>query len=72
MEPPIQVTLAANAGVLLRVRNTSILIDALFADTSGCGPSPETRERLMSDLRLLTKWITCCLRTCTRTISPRT
>ena len=50
MEPPIQVTLAANAGVLLRVRNTSILIDALFADTSGCGLSPETRERLMSDL----------------------
>ena len=44
MEPPIQVTLAANAGVLLRVRNTSILIDALFADTSGCGLSPETRE----------------------------
>ena len=50
MEPPIQVTLAANAGVLLRVRNTSILIDALFADTSGYGLSPETRERLMSDL----------------------
>lgn len=50
MEPPIQVTLAANAGVLLRVRNTSILIDALFADTSGCGLSPETRERLMSYL----------------------
>lgn len=50
MEPPIQVTLAANAGVLLRVRNTSILIDALFADTSGCGPSPETRERLLCGL----------------------
>ena len=50
MELPIQVTLAANAGVLLRVRNTSILIDALFADTSSCGPSPETRERLLCGL----------------------
>ena len=49
MDPLIQVTLVANAGILLRVQDTSILLDALFSDPtcSFCEPSPATKERLL-------------------------
>ena len=49
MEPQIQITFVANAGLLLRYRNTSILLDALFSDASCsfCEPSPATREKLL-------------------------
>ena len=48
MDPQFQVTLVANAGLLLRVRKTSILLDGLFSgpSCSYCDPSPETRERI--------------------------
>ncbi len=49
MDSPIQVTLVANAGLLLRYQDTSILLDALFSgeSCSFCAPSPATRERLL-------------------------
>lgn len=49
MDSPIQVTLVANAGLLLRYQDASILLDALFSgeSCSFCAPSPATRERLL-------------------------
>jgi L-ascorbate metabolism protein UlaG (beta-lactamase superfamily) len=49
MGPKIQVTLTANAGVLLRVQDTTILLDALFgdADTAYCAPSPAAKEKML-------------------------
>lgn len=49
MDSPIQVTLVANAGLLLRYQDTSILLDALFSgeSCSFCEASPATRERLL-------------------------
>ncbi len=49
MDSRIQVTLTANAGVLLRYRDTAILLDALFSDEKQafCSPSSETVEKIL-------------------------
>lgn len=49
MDSLIQVTLVANAGLLLRYQDSSILLDALFSgeSCSFCEASPATRERLL-------------------------
>ena len=49
MNSRIQVTLVANAGLLLRDRNMTILVDALFRDEecSFCMPSESTYEKLL-------------------------
>ena len=50
MDPLIQLRLVANAGLLLRYQNTSILLDALFSDASCsfCEPAAGTRELLLN------------------------
>ena len=49
MDPRIQVTLTANAGVLLKYRDTAILLDALFSDEKQayCSPSPAALEKML-------------------------
>lgn len=49
MDARIQVTLIANAGVLLRYGDTAILLDALFdyEENAFCAPSPAVREKLL-------------------------
>ncbi len=49
MDSLIQLTLVANAGLLLRYQDTSILLDALFSvdSSSSCQPSCATREKLL-------------------------
>ena len=49
MDARIQVTLAANAGVLLRYGDTAILLDVLFSyeENAFCAPSPAVREKIL-------------------------
>ena len=49
MKSQIQVTLVANAGLLLRYRETTILLDALIADGeyAYCAPSEVTRQKIL-------------------------
>ena len=49
MDSRIQVTLTANAGVLVRCRDTAILLDALFNDKEQayCSPSSAVLEKML-------------------------
>jgi L-ascorbate metabolism protein UlaG (beta-lactamase superfamily) len=49
MDTQVRVTLVANAGVLLRYRDTAILLDALFSEEEApyCAASPAVTEKLL-------------------------
>ena len=50
MSSPVQVTLIANTGLLLRYENTAILLDALFSqgEHGFSAPSAGTWEKMLS------------------------